>query len=214
MLKSLDAFVDRAIDSLGPGDPLRVDVARSAEHVHRAEEFTNGLRAISRQDRGRPVVVDLREAVSDLMPELRRAIGPLVLFDNARAPETCATVIDPAHLRVMLLDLATNAGNAMPNGGRCRIETGNVELGGDAAMALAVRPGQYARLTVRDSGTGIPKEVLPHLFEPFFSTKPGEGGSGMGLATVYAIVSQYGGCVTVTSEPGDTAFKILLPSAR
>jgi two-component system cell cycle sensor histidine kinase/response regulator CckA len=214
MLKSLDAFVDRAIDSLGPGDPLRVDVARSAEHVHRAEEFTNGLRAISRQDRGRPVVVDLREAVSDLMPELRRAIGPLVLFDNARAPETCATVIDPAHLRVMLLDLATNAGNAMPNGGRCRIETGNVELGGDAAMALAVRPGQYARLTVRDSGTGIPKEVLPHLFEPFFSTKPGEGGSGMGLATLYAIVSQHGGCVTVTSQPGDTAFEILLPSPR
>ena len=216
MLKSLDAFVDRAIDSLGPGDPLRVDVARSAEHVHRAAEFTNGLRAISRQERGRPVVVDVRAAVADLMPELRRAIGPLVLFENVRAPETCATVIDPAHLRVILLDLATNAGDAMPNGGRCRIETGIVKLGGDEAMALAVRPGRYARLTVRDSGTGIPKEVLPHLFEPFFSTKPGKGasGSGMGLATLYAIVGQYGGCVTVTSEPGDTAFEILLPSPR
>ena len=175
-----------------PGDPLRVDVARSAEHVHRAVEFTNGLRAISRQERGRPVVVDLRAAVSDLVLELRRAIGPLVLFDNVRAPETCATVIDPAHLRVILLDLASNAGDAMPNGGRCRIETGIVELGGDDAMALAVRPGRYARLTVRDSGSGIPKEVLPHLFEPFFSTKPGEEGSGMGLATLYAIVSQYG----------------------
>ena len=214
MLKSLDAFVDRAIDSLGPGDPLRVDVARSAEHVHRASEFTTGLRAISRQERGRPVVVDVRAAVADLMTDLRRAIGPLVLFDNVRAPEACATLIDPAHLRVILLDLATNAGDAMPNGGRCRIETGVVELGGDDAMALALRPGRYARLTVRDSGSGIPKEVLPHLFEPFFSTKPGEGGSGMGLATLYAIVSQYGGCVTVTSEPGDTAFEILLPSPR
>ena len=214
MLKSLDAFVDRAIDSLGPGDPLRVDVARSAEHVRRAMEFTNGLRAISRQERGHPVVIDVRAAVSDLVPELRRAIGPLVLFDNIRAPEACATVIDPAHLRVILLDLATNAGDAMPDGGRCRIETGIVELGGDDAMALAVRPGRYARLTVRDSGSGIPKEVLPHLFEPFFSTKAGEGGSGMGLATLYAIVSQYGGCVTVTSEPGDTAFEILLPSPR
>jgi signal transduction histidine kinase len=81
-------------------------------------------------------------------------------------------------------------------------------------MALALRPGRYARLTVRDSGSGIPKEVLPHLFEPFFSTKPGEAGSGMGLATLYSIVSQYGGCVTVTSEPGDTAFEILLPSPQ
>ena len=214
MLRSLDAFVDRAIDSLGPGDPLRDDVARSAEHVHRAVEFTTGLRAISRQDRGRPVVVDVRAAVSDLVPDLRRALGPLVRFENVQAPGTCATVIDPAHLRVILLDLAANACDAMPNGGRCRIETGTVELGGDGAMALAVRPGRYARLTVRDSGSGIPKEVLPHLFEPFFSTKPGEDGSGMGLATIYAIVSQHGGCVTVTSEPGDTAFEILLPSPR
>ena len=214
MLKSLDAFVDRAIDSLGPGDPLRDDVARSAQHVHRAAEFTTGLRAISRQDRGRPVVVDVRAAVSDLVPELRRALGPLVRFENVQAPGTCATVIDPAHLRVILLDLAANACDAMPNGGRCRIETGTVELGGDCAMALAVRPGRYARLAVRDSGSGIPKEVLPHLFEPFFSTKPDEGGSGMGLATLYAIVSQHGGCVTVTSEPGDTAFEVLLPSPR
>jgi signal transduction histidine kinase len=67
---------------------------------------------------------------------------------------------------------------------------------------------------VRDSGSGIPKEVLPHLFEPFFSTKPGEEGSGMGLATLHAIVSQYGGCVTVTSQPGDTTFDILLPATR
>ena len=114
----------------------------------------------------------------------------------------------------MLLDLATNARDAMPDGGRCRIETGVVELGADSAMALAVRPGRYARLVVRDSGSGIPNEVLPHLFEPFFSTKPDEGGSGLGLATLYAIVSQHGGCVTVTSEPGDTAFEVLLPSPR
>ena len=80
-------------------------------------------------------------------------------------------MIDPAHLRVMLLDLAANARDAMPNGGRCRLETGLLDLDADTAMGMAVRPGRYARLTVRDSGPGIPKEVLPHLFEPFFSTK-------------------------------------------
>jgi signal transduction histidine kinase len=103
----------------------------------------------------------------------------------------------------------------MSNGGRFSLESGVVELDADAALGLAIRPGRYARLLARDTGSGIPKELLPHLFEPFLSTKPGEGsGGGLGLATLYAIVSQYGGCVSVTSEPGDTRFEILLPSAR
>ena len=212
-LRSVGAFVDRAIDGLGAGDPLRDDAERAAEHVQRATEFANDLKAISRRDRGRPVGLELGAAISDLMPELRHALGPMVLLENVPAREPCVTAIDPAHLRVMLLDLTTNARDAMPNGGRCRMETSLVELDADAALELAVRPGRYARLTVRDSGPGIPKEVLPHLFEPFFSTKREKGGSsGLGLATLYALVSQYGGCVTVTSEPGDTAFDILLPS--
>jgi len=99
--------------------------------------------------------------------------------------------------------------------GRCRLETGLVELDADAALGPALRPGVHARLTVRDTGSGIPKEVLPQIFEPIFSTKAGgREGSELGLATLYALVSQYGGCVTVTSKPGDTAFQILLPSPR
>ncbi|MGE5198749.1 MAG: sensor histidine kinase, partial [Rhodospirillaceae bacterium] len=214
-LKHLGAFVDRAIDSLAAGDPLRDDAYRAAEHVHRATEFMYGLKAISRQERGRPVLVDLGAAISDFLPELRQALGPLVLIETAAAREPCRAVIDPAHLRVMLLDLATNARDAMPDGGRCRFETGVADLDADGAMEMAVRPGRYAKLTVRDSGSGIPKEVLPHLFEPFLSTKPGDSGSaGLGLATLYAIVGRYGGCVSVASEPGDTAFEILLPSPQ
>ena len=212
-LKGVGGFVDRAIDSLGAGDPLRDDAARAAEHVQRAMEFSQGLRAISRQQRGRPARIDIGKAVSDLMPELRHALGPKVLFEHVPAREACVAMMDPAHLRVVLLDLSTNARDAMPDGGRCRLEMGQVDLAPDAAMALAVQPGRYARMVVRDSGAGIPNDVLPHLFEPFFSTKGGAGGSaGLGLATLYALVSQYGGCVTVTSEPGDTAFEILLPS--
>ncbi|MFO7691937.1 MAG: ATP-binding protein [Vicinamibacterales bacterium] len=212
-LKSISTFVDRAIDGLGPGDPLRDDAARAAEHVQRAMEFAHGLRAISRQHRGRPAQVDLGAAISDLSPELRHALGPKVLLESVPAREPCVILIDPTHLRVVLLDLATNARDAMPDGGRCRVETSLVDLDPDAAMELAVQPGRYARLIVRDSGSGIPNDVLPHLFEPFFSTKGSAGGStGLGLATLYALVSQYGGCVTVTSEPGDTAFELLLPS--
>ena len=214
-LKGLGSFVDRSIDTLAAGDPLRQEALKAAEHVQRATEFVSGLRAISRQDRGRPVTLDLGAAVASLLPQVRQAVGPTVLVEHVAAHGEAPTTIDPAHLRAMVLDLATNARDAMSNGGRFRLETGGVELDPDAALGLAIRPGRYARLLARDTGSGIPKELLPHLFEPFLSTKPGEGiGGGLGLATLYALVSQYGGCVSVTSEPGDTAFEILLPSAR
>ena len=174
-LTSVGAFVDHAIDSLTAGDPLRDDAAKAAEQVQHATEFANDLRAISRRDHGRPARLELGAAISDLVPELRHALGPKVLLANVPAREPCVTVIDPAHLRVVLLDLATNARDAMPNGGRCRLEACLVELDADSALEHAVRPGRYAKLTVRDSGSGIPSDVLPHLFEPFFSTKRDEG---------------------------------------
>jgi signal transduction histidine kinase len=115
----------------------------------------------------------------------------------------------------VLRDLVTNARDAMPGGGRCRIETGARDLDGDDAIGMGVRPGRYATLTVRDTGSGVPKDLLPRLFEPFFSTKLEEGPrAGLGLATIYALASHYGGTVTVTSEPGNTAFEVLLPSPR
>jgi signal transduction histidine kinase len=214
-LKSLGTFVDRAIDTLGAGDPLRSEALRASEQLQRAVEFVSGLKAISRQDRGRPAVLNLDAALADLLPQVRHAVGPLVLVEHVAPREAARVVIDASHLRVIVLDLATNARDAMPNGGRFRLDTCVLDLDADAALAFALRPGRYCRLTARDSGSGIPKEVLPHLFEPFLSTKPGHVvGSGLGLATLYAIVSQYAGCVSVTSEPGDTAFEILLPAAR
>jgi signal transduction histidine kinase len=215
ILKSLDMLGHRVIDRLAPGDPIRAEAMKGLEQLGRAVEFAGALRAISRQDRGHPVRLDLREAVAGLVPALKQAVGPSVHVEHVPAPEACTTVIDPTHLRVMLLDLATNARDAMPNGGRVRIETSVIDLDADAALELAMRPGKYARLAVRDTGLGIAKEALSHLFEPFLSTKPGEGGgTGLGLATLYALVSTYGGCINVTSEPGDTEFEILLPASR
>jgi len=214
-LKAIGAFTDRAIDALGPGDPLRDDVLRAANRLQRLVEFTDTLKAIGRQERGQPARLDLREAVQDRVPELRRLLGPSIRLESGPSREACLTVIDPAHLTAVLRDLATNARDAMPGGGRCRIETGARDLDGDAAIGMGVRPGRYATLTVRDTGSGVPKDLLPRLFEPFFSTKLDNGPcAGLGLATVYALASHYGGTVTVTSEPGDTAFEVLLPSPR
>jgi signal transduction histidine kinase len=214
-ISSLSGLVDRATDRLEPGSPLRDDVMKAAAQLRRAKEFTNGLRAISRQDRGRPVRLDLVAAVSDSVPEMRQALGPTVLVEHVPAREACVTVIDPAHLRAMLLDLAAHLRDAMPEGGRCRLETGPLDLDAEQAMGMAVRPGRYARLTVRDNGPGIPKEALAHLFEPFYSVTQEAGGTvGPNLATLYALASQYGGCINVRSEPGDTVFEILLPSSR
>jgi signal transduction histidine kinase len=213
-LRAIGAFADRALDELGSGDPLRDEVRRAAGQLHRAAEFASGLKAISRQQQGRPARLDLSDALSDLIPVVRAVVGAAVLIETVPSREPCVTVIDPAHLRALLLDLATNARDAMPRGGRWRLETGTVELDADAALEMAIQPGRYARLVVRDTGTGIPKDVLTHIFEPFYSTKPSDRGSGLGLATLYALVSQYGGCVNVTSEPGDTMCEILLPSPR
>ncbi|HOG29474.1 MAG TPA: ATP-binding protein [Vicinamibacterales bacterium] len=214
LVRVLGAFVDRAIDATGPGDPLHDEAIRAAEQVQRAADFTGNLQAISRQQRGHPVRVDVAAAVSERAHELRQILGPQILLEIAPSRGPCVAEIDPAHLRAMLLDLVTNARDAMPRGGRCRIETGAVDLDGDAAMGMGIHAGRFARLAVRDTGPGIPSEILPHIFEPFFSSKPGEGrGAGLGLATLYALASQYGGCVTAASGPGDTAFEILLPSA-
>jgi len=213
-LKAIDGFVDRVIDTLSPSEPLHGDARRAADLLSRATEFTKSLRAVSRRQGGRPSRIDLTEELSNLLPAVRDAVGPSVRIETEPSREPCTTVIDPAHFRALVLDLATNARDAMPDGGRWRLETGIVDLTAEAAIGMAIRPGRYATLSVRDTGTGIPKDVLAHIFEPFYSTRQGERVSGLGLATLYAIVRQYGGCVNVTSEPGDTMFEILLPSPR
>ncbi|MCX6552012.1 MAG: ATP-binding protein [Acidobacteria bacterium] len=213
-LQVLSAFADRALDALAAGDPLRNDAQRASEQILRMVEFTRNLAAVSRQQRGRPIRVDLAIAVSDALPSLRDALGPSVRIECTPGPGA-ATVIDPAHLRVMLLDLATNARDAMPAGGRLRIDTGAVVLDAETAFPLAMRPGRYARLAVSDTGDGIPNEALAHIFEPFGSTKSDEPTAGLGLATLYAIVSQHGGCVNVSTKIGEgTSFEILLPAVQ
>jgi PAS domain S-box-containing protein len=179
-----------------------------------ATEITARLLAFSRRQVLAPSVLDLNATITGLAKLMRGALGEGVQLSILLAPELWRIRLDRAQMEQLLLNLAVNARDAMPEGGQVVIATGNVELDPAAATALgAAGPGRYVRLEFSDTGTGMSPEVLEHAFEPFFSTKTPDKGTGLGLTTVYGAVQQGGGTIRVTSEAGrGTAFAIYLPA--
>jgi two-component system, cell cycle sensor histidine kinase and response regulator CckA len=161
------------------------------------------------------VPLDLNAVVRGSEKLLGRVLGEDVDLQVALQEDLWATRCDPGQMEQVIMNLAVNARDAMPRGGRLRIETHNARLDeGCAARHPGRSPGEYVRLVIRDSGTGMSAEVKDHLFEPFFTTKPAGRGTGLGLATVYGIVKQNDGHVDVASEPGaGTAIDVWLPRA-
>jgi CheY-like chemotaxis protein len=162
-----------------------------------------------------PVPLNLNDQVREAERMLRRLIGENVELALRLAPDLWTVTCDPGQLSQVLVNLALNARDAMPEGGRIGIATENAELSGapEAAWHGGAAPaGSYVRLRVEDSGVGIPEELGPTVFEPFVTTKPPGKGTGLGLATVYGIVQQAGGVLRYRSEPGrGTVFEVLLP---
>ncbi|MBX7196570.1 MAG: response regulator [Sandaracinaceae bacterium] len=181
----------------------------------RAAELTSQLLAFSRRTVVAPRPVDPNEVVRGMEKLLRRTLGETIEIVTATDPSAWTVVIDPARFEQVLMNLAVNAKDAMPHGGRLTLTTQNVEL--DEARAATVqgaRAGSYVELAVGDEGVGMGREVLDRLFEPFFTTKEVGKGTGLGLAMVWGTVRQAGGAISVTSEPGHgTTFRILLPRA-
>ena len=198
---------------LGPDDPHYTDVEEIRLAAERAADLTRQLLAYSRRQVLAPRVLDLNAVVLSLDHMLRRLIGEDVALINALAPQVAAVRADPGQIEQVIVNLALNARDAMPGGGTLTMDTANVEL--DAAFARThpgAVPGSYVRLRVRDSGTGMDAGTRAHMFEPFFTTKSVGKGTGLGLATVYGIVKQSGGYISVESEPGrGSVFTILLP---
>jgi two-component system cell cycle sensor histidine kinase/response regulator CckA len=162
----------------------------------------------------RPEVLDLNEAVKEAGQLLRRTLGEHIELVIAAEPALWRVKADRGQLEQVLVNLAVNARDAMPGGGSLTIDTGNAEV--DAAYAngrAELKPGRYARLRVSDTGTGMDRATVNRVFEPFFSTKPKGRGTGLGLATVYGVVTQAGGSIDVYSEVGlGTTISVLLPA--
>jgi two-component system, cell cycle sensor histidine kinase and response regulator CckA len=206
-------FLARAIRD----EVTQVDVDHIRRAAHRTAAITQQLLAFSRRQVLQPVMVDLNTVVTSLEPILQRALGEVSRVELRLAEDLGQVKADPGQLDQVLLNLALNARDAMPDGGTLTIET--MELTVDERHASAkppdpVVPGRYVALIVTDTGAGMDRGTLDHIFEPFFTTKGVGQGTGLGLATVYGIVKQSGGFMSVHSEPGHgTSFRIYLPLA-
>jgi two-component system, cell cycle sensor histidine kinase and response regulator CckA len=182
----------------------------------RSAGLTQQLLAFSRQQVVSPRHLDLRALVHDFEKMLRRVIGDDIELCLVESPEACPVRADPVRLEQVILNLAINARDAMPRGGRLTIQTGRTQLSPERLIAYPeAPPGAYVELSVRDEGTGMAPETLTRIFEPFFTTKAEGRGTGLGLSTVYGIVHQAGGALSVESElDRGSTFRVFLPLAE
>jgi PAS domain S-box-containing protein len=215
LLTVINGYSQLMLDAFAPGDPNRPLVEEVFKAGERAARLTRQLLVFSRRDVAEPRVIDLNALVEESARMLRRLIGEDVRLSVSPGRDLAPVKADPGQLEQVLMNLAVNARDAMPTGGRLTIETANVSLGEDYARTHAgVRPGWHVLLAVSDTGCGMSDGVKKRIFEPFFTTKEAGKGTGLGLATVYGIVKQAGGHVEVYSETDQgTTFKVYFPPA-
>jgi two-component system, cell cycle sensor histidine kinase and response regulator CckA len=201
--------------NLPPRSPLRKYADEIGKAGRRATTLTRQLLAFSRKQVISPLVLDLNAVVSEMETMMCRLIGEDIQVSFKRQPALAPVRIDPGQVEQILMNLAINSRDAMPDGGSLCIEVAETELDETYARQIAyAKPGRYVMLTVSDTGCGIDKEIQPHIFEPFFTTKEVGKGTGLGLSTVYGIVKQNEGYIRIYSEPAKgTTFKIYFPRA-
>jgi two-component system cell cycle sensor histidine kinase/response regulator CckA len=216
LLTVINVHTDLLQHQLGERDEMRSDVDEIARAAARAASLTRQLLTFSRKQVVQPQVLDLARVVTGVEPMLRRLIGEDVDFETRVGGAVEPVLADEGEIEQVLVNLVVNARDAMPQGGRLRVEVGNVVVDEELCTRHpSLRPGESVQLTVSDSGMGMTAETMARAFEPFFTTKELGRGTGLGLSTVYGIVKQSGGAITVDSVPGaGTTFCVYLPIAR
>ena len=215
LLTAILGYADLMISRMRDDDPRRHEAEEIRRAAQRAGSLTRQLLAFSRKEMLAPRVLDLPVLVEQLHPMLRRLIGEHIQLTVVTDPSTPALRADAAQVEQVVMNLALNARDAMPEGGVLRIMTGAVTLDAAEAGRWGLPAGRYARLSVADTGLGMSEETRLQIFEPFFTTKAHGKGTGLGLSTVYGIVRRSGGGIRVESAPNrGSTFVVLFPATR
>jgi len=214
LLMIITGYSQMLLDSMHPSDPVCGDLDQIVKAAQRATDLTNQLLAFSRRQVARPAVVNLNNLVQEMERMLRRVIGEDIELLTMLPPGLKSVRVDPGQIEQVVLNIAVNARDAMPHGGKLIIETENLFVTDESRRnQVGPIPGPYVVLSVSDTGVGMESQVLSRVFEPFFTTK--EHGTGLGLSTSYGIIKQSGGDIWVDSKPGaGTTFRIYLPVAE
>lgn len=218
LLTAMSGFCDLLLQKHPPGDRSFPDIMQIKQNVNRAANLVRQLLAFSRKQVLKPKVIDITDVLSELSNLLRRLLGENVVLEMKHGRDLGKILADPGQIDQVTINLAVNARDAMPQGGKLVIETSNFSVAEDLDLPPdlfspdeddKILSGEYVLVKIRDTGTGIPLDVLKKIFEPFFSTKEVGAGTGLGLATVYGIVKQSGGYILVRSQENvGTEFQI------
>jgi signal transduction histidine kinase len=212
VLAAIFGYCDLLLEQFSEDDPRRADVQEIRRSAERAAALTRQLLAFSRKQILQPRLVNLNDTVRGIQSLIAPLVGADVTLEIRGPRDLWPVRADPGQMEQVLMNLAANARDAMPEGGRLTIETANVEVRADPRTRPGLQSGAYVTMSVADNGTGVAEDIRAHMFEPFFTTKDQGKGTGLGLATVYGIVKQSGGSVYVESEEGaGTRFVIYLP---
>jgi PAS domain S-box-containing protein len=214
ILSAVTSYIYLLQKKMAATDPLRTYVNQIHVTVERAAHLTQGLLAFSRKQISKPKPVGLNALVQNVEPLLRHILGNDVVLVTTLTDEDVTITADSGQMEQVLINFAVNARDAMPAGGRLTIETRPVELGSDFVRAHGQgQPGNYALLSITDTGIGMDEKTRGKIFEPFFTTKEAGKGTGLGLSIVHGIIKQHNGYIEVSSEPGKgTTFKLYLPA--
>jgi two-component system cell cycle sensor histidine kinase/response regulator CckA len=215
LLTAIIGYCDYSMLSLDDSGTLKKNLEEIKKAGNRAAVLTQQLLAFSRRQVMRPRVLDLNLLISTLERLLKRLLGEDIALETRFDPELGSVLADPGQIEQVIMNLCINSRDAMPRGGRITMDTANVSLDSSRRDRFTVTRGNYVRLRITDTGSGMDKEIKSHLFEPFFTTKEVGRGTGLGLSTVYGIVKQTGGYIWAESEPGKgTTFDIYFPRVR